>query len=499
MSRKTQVAELHGRTVLDLSQQSMEQNLYFALAKVAPAPEDARAMNLLLGALLPVEEPWLDAVDAARESGALPNAYLSARLAALGDGRTLAGARAHARALVDVIREHALEEGTPFAPDVDGDLRERFLSAEAGPAAATTAHLLAEVVGSGRRSVPVQLAQRILALADRERLVVRDLHPFLLATLAVSAFWTPLLEKRMTRQVVEDAVAYVACVAQLVACSALDRAGGALWGELAAGRPALGASFTEHAFRILFGRAADAQELLEFRTVVGLTVTNGPGTLSAKGAKESVSARNDISMSFVGFLSNTGRAHGGNGVEAVEFLLRTFEGVALDDPGREDHGIDLAALANRTAKAYGLERARSRESRDEPLRPIPCVNHPVFRGQDVNVDPREQYVRGLLERSGASNVFLDFYHHLVRELFAEGVTRNVFCVNVDAVIAVITLKLVWKDLREGRLGLRRVQEIGFLLFLFGRALGTAAEIADHRDRGIDMDCRTPEDRLEFVM
>ena len=25
------------------------------------------------------------------------------------------------------------------------------------------------------------------------------------------------------------------------------------------------------------------------------------------------------------------------------------------------------------------------------------------------------------------------------------------------------------------------------------------EVADHRDRGIDMDCRTPEDRLAFVM
>ena len=80
---------------------------------------------------------------------------------------------------------------------------------------------------------------------------------------------------------------------------------------------------------------------MEFRTVVGLTVTNGPGTLSAKGAKESVSARNDISMGYVGFLANTGRAHGGNGVEAVEFLINTFEGVPLEDPGRRDHGIDL--------------------------------------------------------------------------------------------------------------------------------------------------------------
>jgi succinyl-CoA synthetase alpha subunit/citrate synthase len=502
MSRKTQVAELHGKTVLDLSQQRMEDDLYFALAKVPPAPEDGAALNLLLNALLPVEDRWLDAVDAARGAGALPNAYLAARLAAIGDDRTLASAREHARALIDTIRELGLEEELkgPVPPDLDARLRGRFLSAEPGPAAATTAHLLAEVRRSTRPCVALQVAQRVLALAEKDGLVVRDLHAFLLATLAVCAFWKPLLEKRLTRQTVEDAVAYVACVAQLVASSVVDRAGNPILKKLSGGKPAaLGASFTENAFRILFGRTPDAQELMEFRTVVGLTVTNGPGTLSAKGAKEAVSARNDISMSFVGFLSHTGRAHGGNGVEAVEFLLRTFEGVPLQDPGRRDHGIDLAALANRTAKAYGAERQRTRESREEALRPIPCVNHPVFRGQDVNVDPREQYVRGLLEKSGVYNVFLDFYHHLVRELFAEGVTRNVFCVNVDAVIAVITLKLVWKDLREGRLALRQVQEIGFLLFLFGRAVGSAAEIADHRDRGLDMDCRTPEDRLEFVM
>jgi citrate synthase len=309
-----------------------------------------------------------------------------------------------------------------------------------------------------------------------------------------------MLEKRITRQTLEDAVAYLACVARVVAASVLDRAGNAHWRKLASGAPSnVTASFTENAFRILFGRAPEEDELTEFRTALGLTVTNGPGTLSAKGAKESVSARNDISMAFVGFLANTGRAHGGNGLEAVEFLLDTFGGIPLEDPGRRDHGIDLKALANATAKAYGAQRSKARESREVAVRAIPCINHPVFRGQDVNVDPREQFVRGLLESQGVYNVFLDFYHHLVRELFEEGVTKNVFCVNVDAVLSVITLKLVWKDVRAGRITPRQVQDIGFLLFLYGRAIGTAAEIADHRDRGIDMDCRTPEDRLEYVM
>ncbi|HET8538500.1 MAG TPA: hypothetical protein VFL83_01380 [Anaeromyxobacter sp.] len=502
MSRKTQISELHGKTVLDLSQRPMEENLYFALAKVLPTQEDLATTNLLANLFLATDERWLEAVDAARANGALPNAYLAARLAAIGDEPALSGAREQARLLIDAIRELGIEEGTTAWPaELDAWARERFLADAEGPApAAATALLLAEVKKSAKRCVALQTAQRVLALAEQEKRALRDPHAFLLAALAVSAFWKPMLEKRMTRQAVEDAVAYHACVAQVVACSVLDRAKNPLWKKLAGGKTShAAASFTENAFKVLFGRAPDAQELMEFRTVVGLTVTNGPGTLSAKGAKESVSARNDISMSYVGFLSNTGRAHGGNGVEAVEFLLRTFEGVPLDDPGRKDHGIDLQALANRTAKAYAAQKQRSRESRETAVRAIPCVNHPVFRGQDVNVDPREQFVRGVLERQGITNVFLDFYHHLVRELFAEGVTRNVFCVNVDAVIAVITLKLVWNDLRQGRLSLRQVQEVGFLLFLFGRAIGTAAEVADHRDRGTDMDCRTPEDRLAFVM
>jgi len=66
-------------------------------------------------------------------------------------------------------------------------------------------------------------------------------------------------------------------------------------------------------------------------------------------------------------------------------------------------------------------------------------------------------------------------------------------------LAVIILKLVWKDLQEGRLTTKMVQDLSFTQFLYGRAIGVAAEIADHRDRGTDMDCRTPQDRVQFVL
>ena len=96
-------------------------------------------------------------------------------------------------------------------------------------------------------------------------------------------------------------------------------------------------------------------------------------------------------------------------------------------------------------------------------------------------------------------MFLDFYHFLVKELFKEGATKNIFCVNVDAVLAVLTLKLVWKDLTEEKLTKKQIQDIVFTLFLYGRSIGVAAEISDHRDRGQDMDCRTPQKELSFVL
>jgi citrate synthase len=258
-------------------------------------------------------------------------------------------------------------------------------------------------------------------------------------------------------------------------------------------------SFMENAFKVLFARVPEPSELFEFQTVLGLTVTNGPGTLSAKGAKESVSARNDISMAFVGFLANTGMAHGGNGYEAIEFLLEQFQGVSLPDPGDPAHGVDLKALANRSARAYGAYKRQAQEEEDGTVKPIPCINHQAFRGNQINVDPRERFVAGLMAGKGVYNAFWEFYHLLVKELFVEGVTKNVFCVNVDAVLAVTTLKLVWKDFQAGRITLRQVRDLAFTLFLFGRTIGTTAEIADHRDRGLDMDCRTPERELTFVL
>ena len=264
-------------------------------------------------------------------------------------------------------------------------------------------------------------------------------------------------------------------------------------------------SFTRTAFLALMGRDATEGELFEFQVLLGLIITNGPGTISAQGSKGAVSAdgpeqpnRVQINKGFIGFLTHTGFAHGGNGYEAAAFLIDQFKDTALKDPADAKHGVDLDKLAVDYAKWYGAYKNEQKGLGHLEYAKIPCVNHPVFKGKDVNVDPREEYVSKLFKDKGLYNVFLDFYHHLVEGLFKAKVTKNVYCVNVDAVIAVILLKMLWSDYKAGSIKEEDIEWASFMAFLFGRMIGCAAEIDDHTNRGKNMDTRTPASQVTYV-
>ncbi len=104
----------------------------------------------------------------------------------------------------------------------------------------------------------------------------------------------------------------------------------------------------------------------------------------------------------------------------------------------------------------------------------------------------------MYERRGEYNVFHDFYRVLVQTLFEAGVSRNVYCVNIDAVIAALLLKMLWQPLRRGELSERDLETAAFTIFLYPRMLGCAAEIDDHMNRGRNMDTRTPASQCRFV-
>jgi hypothetical protein len=218
--------------------------------------------------------------------------------------------------------------------------------------------------------------------------------------------------------------------------------------------------------------------------------------VSADGPE--VPGRVQINKAYVGFLTHTGYAHGGNGFEAMAFLIDQFRNVGLKNPGSVNHGLDLAGMAAKYARDYLAYKTEAKAEGNLSYAKIPCVNHPVFAGKDVNFDPREVYVRDLIKKRGAYNIFLEFYHELVEALCRVGVSSNVYCVNVDAVIAVILLRKLWEPFMAGQISDSMLESAAFTVFLFGRIGGSAAEIEDHINRGRNMDTRTAASACRYV-
>lgn len=132
------------------------------------------------------------------------------------------------------------------------------------------------------------------------------------------------------------------------------------------------------------------------------------------------------------------------------------------------------------------------------IQKIPGVNHPVFKDKPVNHDPREVFIHKLMAGRNEYNVFHEFYGTLVQTLFEAGVSRNVYCVNIDAVIAALLLKMLWQPYRSGEYSGAALETAAFTIFLYRRMLGCAAEIDDHMNRGRNMDTRTPASQCQFV-
>jgi citrate synthase len=208
--------------------------------------------------------------------------------------------------------------------------------------------------------------------------------------------------------------------------------------------------------------------------------------------------RVQINKAFIGFLTHTGFAHGGNGYEAAAFLIEQFKDTNLKAADDKNHGLDLDAMALEYSNEYKSYTAEQKAIGNLEYAKVPCINHPIFKGKDVNFDPREEFVRKLFKEKGINNVFLDYYHSIVNSMFKAKVSKNVYCVNIDAVIAVILLKMVWGEYKAGSMAEADIETSSFATFLFGRMIGCAAEIDDHTFRGKNMDTRTPASKCFYV-
>lgn len=499
----TQVTSVHGYPVLELALQPVQANFALPLVHEIATENDRALLDIAVAAEINlVGDTAILAADAAREAGNSPNTVMAAAVAIIGPKR-VERTLACARLLIDLFAPSGMQDAHDETFDLSAihPTDEHLALLAVSPREADDPRpeaMLRAVETRGGRSI---------FLAFLGRLGIRPSRDAVLAAIAMTIAWGPLMRKRISRLTAETLPWYLRLYGVMIGASipGSEHRQGSLCGI---SRDERFGHWTMADFLCLplIGKKPSEREARLLQILVGLLISNGPGAISAQGAKGAVSAdgpqtpgRVQINKAMIGFLSHSGYAHGGNGYEGISFLLEQFRDVALDDPTNPDHGIDLKGLARQFARGYRKEKSRSKELGQLEPRALPGVHHPVFRGKPVNHDPRERFIAEYMASRDDYNIFHAYYVELVQALYDEGATPYVFCVNVDAVIAALLLAVMWKDYRSGRIKDHDLETAAFNVFLYGRMIGAAAEIDDHLNRGRNMDTRTPQEQCFFVV
>ncbi len=492
----TQVAELHRKPIVDLIEKSYEINIVFTLFKIFPQKEKEKFVSFILNYFGKPSNFEFEIIKKAYENKATPNQSLISALPISGNLSQNSKIKQNVSDLIEFIGELGIRN---VNQEIDFEkaksaAKEKFIQLTSDENPLTT-FLFKMQKSCNLKSTFCSL---LVNLAEENQNFMN--FDFLTASIIVDLALESLILKRISRKNVIDSIDYFSLIAKTVFLSTINYQSNKKINEILqqTDLDLLTTSFTKVAYYSLFDEEPTSESLIEFSALLALTLTNGAGTISAKGAKESVSARNNLATIYAGYLSNTGLAHGGSGYEAIEYLLKSFEGTEIENPELNENEFSTLEIAKKSAKKFLSYKNAVKFSGEMSYERIPCINHPVFKGKKVNIDPREDYIRKYLEARNIKNVFWNFYHNLVEQLFNIGATKNTYCVNIDAVIAVISLKLMWKSFSNGKLTTENLQDIGFLIFLFGRTVGVSAEIIDHIERGTDMDCRTPQEELQFL-
>jgi succinyl-CoA synthetase alpha subunit len=499
----TQVTSVHGCSVLQLALSPLETHFGLPLAHGVISENEGLLLDVAIAAETNLVGDFaLVAAEAAREAGNSPNTIMAAAASIIGPKRA-ARALACAKALIAIFAHSGLADASDETFDfgtlpISPETKTLFLASAEDANDPRPSAMLDAIRDRGGKSVFVKFISELGAPPSRDAI---------LAAISTTIVWGPLVRKRITRLTAEMAPWHLRLYGVMIGASipAAYHQSGSLWGVRRADRFKQW-SIADFLFLALTGKKPTAAEARPLQILIGLLISNGPGTISAQGAKGAVSAdgpqtpgRVQINKAMVGFLTHSGFSHGGNGFEGITFLIDRFRKVDLEDPTRRDHGVDIEAIAQEFVENYMREKADAKETGLDGPSALPGVNHPIFRNKPVNYDPRERFIADYMEKNGDYNIFYEFYKALVQTLFKNGASRNVFCVNVDAIIAALLLAIFWKDFRANRLSIHDLETAAFNVFLYGRIIGAAAEIDDHLNRGRNMDTRTPQKDCKFVV
>lgn len=502
MDPKTQVTSVHGHSVLDMALEPLEAIFALPLVHEIATANDRAILDVAVAAEVNlVGDPILVATDAAREAGNSPNTIMAAAAAIVGPNR-VRRALDCASALIELFAQTDLKDGRDESFDfsgihVDDETRKLFFATDAEADDPRPEAMLAAIKARGGKSVFLRFLETLDGRLSRDAI---------LAAISTTIAWGPLMRKRISRLTAETLPWYLRLYGVMVGATIpVERhQHGSLYGIPRDERFGKW-TMADLCYLAITGKKPSKEEALPLQILIGLLISNGPGSISAQGAKGAVAAdgpqtpeRVQINKAMIGFLTHSGYSHGGNGFEGMAFLLDQFKGADLQDPTDPNHALDLKAMARDFALKYKREKANAKELGTE-VRALPGVHHPVFKGKAENFDPRERFIAEFMEKRGDYNIFHAYYREVVRALFEVGASRYVFCVNVDAIIAALLLALLWKDYKSGALAARHLENAAFTVFLFGRMIGAAAEIDDHLNRGRNMDTRTPASDCHFVV
>lgn len=503
MDPKTQVTSVHSHSVLDLALQPLEANFALPLVHEIATENDRAMLDVAVAAEINlVDDAALAAAEAAREAGNSPNTVMAAAAAIIGPKR-VERTLACARALIELFARSGLEDGRDESFDtskikLDAKTRALFMATPAEADDPRPEAMLTAIHARGGKSLFVKFLEAQGGRLSRDAI---------LAAISTTIAWGPLMRKRISRLTAETLPWYLRLYGVMIGASipAEHHLHGSLCG-IPRNERFNAWTMADFLCLALIGKKPTEAEARPLQILIGLLISNGPGSITAQGAKGAVAAdgpqtpsRVQINKAIIGCLSHCGYSHGGNGFEGMAFILDQFRNADLKDPTDPNHGLDLKAMATKFAEEYKAEKTQSKESGASEPRALPGVHHPIFKGKPVNYDPRERFIAEFMAKRGDYNIFHAYYRELVQALYDTGASRYVFCVNVDAVIAALLLAVLWKDYKAEKLTEKDLETAAFNVFLYGRMIGAAAEIDDHLNRGRNMDTRTPQEQCAFVV
>jgi hypothetical protein len=222
------VTSVHGHSVLDLAVQPLEANFALPLVHEIATENDRAMLDVAVAAEMNlIGDTALIAAEAAREAGNSPNTVMAAAAAIIGP-RRVERALACSRALIDLFAHSGLADSRDEAFDftrmkVDARTRALFLSTSEEAADPRPEAMLKAVHQRGGRS---------LFLAFLENLGGRPSRDAILAAIATTIAWGPLMRKRISRLTAEMLPWYLRLYGVMIGASipAKYHQHGSLWG-----------------------------------------------------------------------------------------------------------------------------------------------------------------------------------------------------------------------------------------------------------------------------